>query len=184
MNQYIKNKEQEFEKAIEFFKKEISTIRTGRANPAILNGVQVEAYGVKTPLNGLASVTVPDASSLLVSPWDKNVSKDIEKAISEASLGLGISNEGGQIRLSIPKMTEENRKNLVKILNDKQEEARISIRHTRDEIKSDIEEAEKEKEITEDDKFAFIKELDERVTELNNELKKMRDEKEKDIMTI
>ncbi len=184
MNQYIQNKEGEWQKAIDFFKREIKNIRTGRANPAMLDGVIVEAYGVKTPLNGLAAINVADGQTLVVSPWDKNIIKDIEKAIVEAQLGLGVTNEGDKIRLTVPKMTEENRRQMVKKLNEKMEEARITIRQIREEVKEEIEEAEKNKEISEDDKFRFIKELDEKVNELNQKLKEIRDKKEEEIMTI
>ncbi len=129
----------------------------GRANPGILEGIQAEAYGVRTPLNGLASITVQDGQSIVIAPWDKNVSKDIEKAVVAADLGLGVVNEGDKIRLTMPQMTEENRRDLVKKLNERMEKAKISIRQIRDEIKSDIEGAEAKKEIAEDDKFRFIK---------------------------
>jgi len=184
MNQYIKAKEGEIQKAIDFFKKEIASLRTGRANPVILEGIQAEAYGTKTPLNGLANINVPDGQSLTVTPWDKSVIKEIEKAIVEADLGVSVVNEGDKIRLTVPKMTEENRKEIVKKLNDKMEEARIKIRQARDGIKNDIEEAEDSKSISEDDKFRFIKELDEIITKKNDEVKDIRDKKEQDIMTI
>lgn len=184
MNIYIEEKHEEFDRAIDFFKKEITSLRTGRANPGILEGVHVEAYGVKTPINGMAAISVPEGTSILVTPWDKNVIKDIERAIVDASLGLGVVNEGDKIRLTVPKMTEDNRKDLVKKLNEKQEEARIVARKIRDEVKTSIEHAEKEKEINEDDKFSYIKELDEEVGRVNGSIKKIRDEKEKDIMTI
>ena len=184
MNQYIEAKQGEFLKAIEFFKKEIASIRTGRANPNILDGVQVEAYGVKTLVNGVATISVPDGQSIIVAPWDKNVIKETEKAIVDADLGVGVVNEGDKIRLTMPKMTEETRKDLVHKLNEKHETVRVSIRQAREEIKNTIEQAEKDKEITEDDKFRFLKELDEEVTKHNNELKEIRDKKEEDLMTI
>jgi len=184
MNQYIQTKEGEIQKAVDFFKKEIASLRTGRANPVILEGIQVEVYGTKTPLNGLANINVPDGQSLTVTPWDKNVIKETEKAIVEADLGVSVVNEGDKIRLTVPKMTEENRKEIVKKLNEKMEEARIKIRQARDEIKSDIEEAEDLKSISEDDKFRFIKELDEIIAKTNDEIKEIRDKKEQDIMTI
>lgn len=184
MNQYVQAKQGEFAKAIEFFKKEISALRTGRANPAILDGVQVEAYGARAALNGLASIAVADARSMTISPWDKSILKDIEKAVTEADLGFGVINEGDKIRLTVPAMTEENRRELVKKLNEKLEEARISVRQTRDEVKKAIEAAEAGKAISEDDKFRFIKELDEAVAKQNDELKQIRDKKETEIMTI
>lgn len=184
MNQYVELKKEEFDKAINFFQKEISSLRTGRANPNVLDGIQVEAYGVKTPINGVASISVPDGQNLIVSPWDKNVIKEIEKAIIAAELGMAVVNDGDKIRLTVPKMTEENRKELVKKLNEKQEAARVVIRGIRDEIKQAIEQAEKDKEINEDDKFRFIKELDEEIGQQNDQLKEIKDKKEKDIMTI
>ncbi len=184
MNTYIDEKQGDFDNIMEYFKKDISSIRTGRANPAVLEGVVVEAYGVKTPLNGVANINVADSQSLLVAPWDKGVIKDVEKAIVDADLGLGIVNDGDKIRLTVPQMTEENRKELAKKLNEKMEKARISVRQLRDDIKEQIEKDEKEKEITEDDKFSLIKELDEKVREFNDEVKSVKDSKESDIMTI
>jgi len=184
MNIYIQTKKEEFDKVVDFFKKEISVLRTGRANPSILEGVQVEAYGTMTPLNGVAAINVADGVSLTIAPWDKSISKDVEKAIVQADLGLSVVNEGDKIRVSMPKMTEENRRDIVKKLNEKQEHARISLRQVRDEIKNNIEKAEKEKEIAEDDKYKFIKELDEEIGKYNNTVKEIRDKKETDIMTI
>jgi ribosome recycling factor len=184
MNKYIEQKKGEFEESVEFFKKDISSLRTGRANPAILDGVFVDAYGAKTPLSGVASISVADSRSMLVSPWDKNVIKDIEKAIVEANLGLGVTNEGERIRLTIPMMTEENRKELVKKMSEKMEKARIAIRQIREEVKENIESAFQTKEIPEDEKFKFVKELDDEVRKFNDRLKELRDKKEQDIMTI
>jgi ribosome recycling factor len=184
MNEYIEILEGDFTKAIDFFEKEIAQLRTGRANPNMLEGIQVEAYGVQTPLNGVANINVADGQSLLIAPWDKSVIKDVEKAIVDADLGVGVVNEGEKLRLTVPKMTEENRKDLVKKLNEKMEHCRITVRQVRDEVKTSIEQAEKDKEITEDDKFRFLKELDEYTGKQNDKLKEIRDNKEKDIMTI
>ncbi len=184
MNEYLKSHQDKFKQVIDVFKKEIATLRTGRANPALLDGIFVKAYGTKTPLNGLANISVNDARSLVVVPWDKNILKDIEKAIVEANLGIGVINEGDKIRLTIPAMTEEIRRGLVKKLNEKLEKARIAIRQVREEIKSSIVAAFDDKQISEDDKFRFIKELDEAVSEYNEELKSIRDNKEAEIMKI
>ncbi len=184
MNTYTQAKQEELNNAIEFFKKEIGALRVGRANPSILEGVQVEAYGVKNPINAVANITVGDGASLVIAPWDKGVIKDVEKSIVEADLGVGVVNEGDKLRLTVPKMTEENRKDLVKKLNEKQEKSRITIRQVRDEIKDTIEKAESDKLINEDDKFRFIKELEEEISKNNDELKSIRDKKEEEIMTI
>ncbi len=159
-------------------------LRTGRANPAILEGVQVEAYGVKNPINAVGNIAVVDTHSLTVAPWDKNIIKDLEKAVVEADLGVAVINEGDKIRINIPQMTEENRKELVKKLNEKMEQARIKIRQVRDEVKEEIEKAEKNKEVGEDDKFKFMEELDKESSRLNTELKAIRDKKEEDVMMI
>lgn len=184
MNKFIQEKQEELVKSVDFFKKEIAALRVGRANPSLLDSIFVEAYGTKTPLNGLASINVTDARSMAVAPWDKSVVKDVEKAIVEADLGLGVVNEGDKIRLTLPIMTEENRKSLVKKLNEKMEEARIALRQVRDEIKGAIQAAEDAKEIPEDDKYRFIKELDEEIGRRNDEVKDLRDKKEEEIMTI
>lgn len=184
MNVYIENKKEEFLKIVDFFKKDIVNIKMGRANPAVLEGIFVEAYGVRNPLNTVANISVSDARSIVLTPWDKEVSKNVEKALVEANLGVGVINEGDKIRITIPQMTEENRLESVKKLNEKQEKAKISVRQLRDEIKTSIEEAFDNKEIGEDDKFRFIKDLDEEIFKLNNEIKVNRDKKEVDIMEI
>lgn len=184
MNQYIQTKQADFIKAIDFFKKDISSIRTGRANPSMLDGIFVEAYGTKTALVGLASINVPEARSIVVTPWDKTIAKDIEKAIAAANLGVNPVNEGDKIRLVVPQLTEENRKELVKKLNEKMETARIALRQIRDQIKDSIETAFKDKAMSEDDKFRFIKELDEETAKQNDALKNIKEKKEEEIMTI
>ncbi|HZJ41979.1 MAG TPA: ribosome recycling factor [Patescibacteria group bacterium] len=184
MNEYLEKKQGDFAKAIDFFKSEIATIRTGRANPAILDGVKAEAYGVLNPLNAVASITVSDAKNILVTPFDKSVIKNVEKAIIDANLGVGVINDGDKIRLTIPPLTEENRKEMVKKLNEKMEKTRINLRQARDNVKNMIEGAYDEKNISEDDKFRFMRELDEFSAKKNEELKNIRDHKEKDVMEI
>ena len=184
MNNYIQVKKEEFDRVVDFFKKDIATVKIGRANPAMLDGVLVEAYGVKNPINAVANVSVSDARSMVLAPWDKGVSKSIEKAIIEANLGVGVVNEGDKIRINIPQMTQENRLESVKKVNEKQEKAKISARQLRDEIKTAIEEAFASKEIGEDDKFRFVKELDEEIGKLNDAIKELRDKKEKEVMEI
>jgi ribosome recycling factor len=158
MNIYLQEHSNAFKQAIDFFEKDISALRTGRANPGILEGIEVEAYGSKMALNAVGNISVADGRSMVIIPWDKTVLKDIEKALVAADLGVGVVNEGDKIRLSVPQLTEENRKELVKKLNAKMEEARIVIRQIRDEVKQLIEKAFSDKEIGEDDKFKFVKE--------------------------
>jgi len=184
MSIYLDNFKPKFKQAIEFFDKEASTLRTGRANPNMLDNIHVEAYGTTMPLNGVGNISVSDGRSIVITPWDKAVLKEIEKALVNADLGVGVVNEGDKIRLSIPALTEENRHDLVKKLNTKMEDARIVIRQLRDEVKQEIEGAYEAKEVSEDDKFRFVKELDEAVVAYNEELKEARDYKEKEIMTV
>ncbi len=184
MNQFIINQAVDFQKAIDFFIKDIGTLRTGRANPGLLDNVAIQAYGDYYPINALANIGVPEPRSLVIIPWDKTVLKDIEKGLIAANLGMGIVNEGDKIRLTVPLLNEENRRDLVKRLNDKMEEARIVLRQAREAVKNKIEAAMVAKEISEDDKFRFIKELDEFLAQKNEELKALRDKKEKEIMTI
>lgn len=184
MSTYLDNHTIKFKQAVEFFEREASTLRTGRANPSMLDAIQVEAYGTSMPLNGVGNISVSDGKSLVIAPWDKSVLKDIEKAIVAADLGVGVVNEGDKIRLTIPSLTEENRRDLVKKLNIKMEDARIAVRQIRDEVKQAIEEAFEDKTVSEDDKFRYIKELDEAVAGYNDTLKAERDRKEKEIMTV
>lgn len=184
MSNFVSDNHEEFSNVIEFFKHDIASLRTGRANTLMLDGVQVEAYGVMNSLNGVANITVADSRSFIITPWDKGIVKAVEKGIVEANLGLGIVNEGDKIRLSIPPLTEENRKDLVKKLNERLEKARISLRQVREDVKGQIEEAFEAKEITEDEKFRNEKELDDFIAKKNDELKDIRDKKEKDIMEI
>ncbi len=184
MNNYLQNKEEDFQNTIDYFKKDISSLRTGRANMSVLDNIKVEAYETMNPINALGNINMSEGKDITIVPWDKGVLKSIEKAIIEADLGLGVVNEGDKIRLTAPTMTEENRKEVVKKLNERLERARVSLRQSRDSVKDDIEKAEDEKEISEDEKFRFVKELEDFVAKKNDELKSLRDSKEKDIMEI
>jgi ribosome recycling factor len=180
----IDNHLEEFNKAIEHFKVEIGGLKTGRANPAILDSVRVEAYGVLNPLNTIASVGVPDARSLLVQPWDKSIVKEVEKAIIEANLNLNPVNDGDKIRINLPVLTEEARKEIVKLLNQKAEEAKIAVRLVRDKIKEEIVAAEKNKQFGEDEKFRLLEELDKKVGGYNDQIRELMQKKEEEIMTV
>ncbi len=172
---------EQFDKAIDHLKQDISSIRTNRAAPALLENIQVEAYGSKMPLTQLASIQAPEPKMLTVEPWDKQVIKDVEKAIQTASLGLSIVNEGTFLRVTIPPMTEETRKELIKVLNDKFENARQSLRGIRDKVKEEITTAAKDKEISEDDKYKLIEDLDDLTRKYNDQVKQIGDKKEQEI---
>lgn len=180
----IKARKSEFEKPVAHLQDELRGIRTGRAHSSIVENIQVDCYGALTPLKGLASIAIPDARTLVITPWDASIVKDVEKAIANSSLGANPVNEGGNIRIALPQLTEENRAELAKAVGQKQEQARIAIRMVRDAIREEISRQEKEKEITQDDKFVLQKELDETTKQYTQEIDKIAAEKGKDIMTL
>ncbi len=184
MYNYIEKNFERFNEIIEFLKKELGQIKTGRANPSIIEDIMIEAYGTKTSLKQLASLSVPEARVLVVSPWDKNITKEVEKSLTAANIGLSIVNEGAVLRLIVPQLTEESRKDLVKKVNEKLEQSKIKVRQLRDEIKEEIIKAEKNKEISEDDKFKAIEELDKTTREHNDKIKEIGEKKEEEIMTV
>lgn len=180
----IDQKKDQFESAISHFKNELNSIRTGRAHPSLVENLVVDYYNVKTPLLQLATITVPDSKSILIQPWDKNSIKDIEKAVRTSSLGLNPVNEGNVLLLPIPSLTEERRKELVKVLHQKLEEAKVTIRNIREEIWRTIRDQEKQGEISEDDMFRMQKELQKIVDDQQENVKTIAAHKENEIMTI
>lgn len=184
MNPYIQQHEAEFRAAIDHFKKELSHLRTGQANPELVEGVFVNAYGTNTPLKQVASITVPEPKMLVVQPWDKGILKDIEKAITAANLGFSPVNDGNVIRLPMPPMTEENRKDLAKIVKEKAEKARVSIRQLREKVKDAIQDAEKAKQMSEDDKFKYLKDLDKWTSDQIEQINTAAESKTAQLMTV
>lgn len=172
------------EKIIEHLKTEIVSLRTGRASPALVEDLEVDYYGAKTPLKAVAAISSPDPKQILIQPWDKNAVQPIERAIQSSSLGLNPITDKAFIRLSIPPLTEERRKELAKILGKHMEEARIHVRREREEILKDIDRREKAKEISEDDKFRQKHEAQKVVDEINKKIEEMGKNKEKEIMTV
>ncbi len=183
-NIYIDKNKEEFEKVISHFKDELMTLRTGRAQAILVENIPVEAYGATTPLKQMASISIPEAKSISIEPWDKSVLKDIEKALTYSNLGFSVVNTGDKLIAKIPPMTEENRKEILKVIGDKSEKARISLRQLRDQIKEEILAAEKSKDITEDDRYSYLADLDNLVTDYNKKIEEMAKEKEQEIMTI
>jgi ribosome recycling factor len=181
---YISAHNGEFQDTLDFLKLDLSSLRTGRATPAIVENVMVEAYGARTALIGLASITAPDSRTIVIEPWDKGILKDIEKGIQEAKLGLNPVVQGKLVRISLPSLTEESRKELIKVMGEKLEAARIAVRGVRDAVKTEILQAEKDKEMSEDDKYRSLEQLDKVVAGWNEKIKKIGEDKEKEIMTI
>lgn len=179
----LEEHKQKFDKVIDHLKIELSSIRTGRATPALIENIKVAAYegGEAMSVVQLASISVPEARQLLVEPWDKSIIKNIEKAINESDLGLSVTNEGSSLRLTVPLMTDEMRQKITKLLNEKLETARISTRGVRDKVKEDINKQEKDKEISEDEKYKLIDKLDELVKKYNDQIKEQGENKEAEI---
>src|SRR6201988_559791 len=172
------------EKAVDDFRKELATVRTGRANAGILESIRVDAYGTPTPVNQLGTVTVPETTMLVISPWDPSVVAAIDKAIRASDLGLNPTNDGKVVRVPIPAPTEERRRELVKHIHKVLENHRTAVRNIRRDIKEAVEKLEKDKKISEDDKKRALDEL-EKVT--HAETKKIEDlsaAKEKEVLEI
>ena len=146
----LQDTEAKMHKTIEVLSRELASIRTGRASPALVEFVKVDYYGVPTPINQLASVSAPEARLLLIQPWDRSVLGNIEKAILKSDLGLNPSNDGNIIRLAIPPLTEERRKELVKLVHRRVEESRVSLRNLRRDALEQLRRLEKDKGISQD----------------------------------
>lgn len=183
-SEYLFKRQAELDKAIEFLKQDITGLRTGRANPSMVENIMVEAYETRMQLTAVASVSTPDSRTIQIEPWDKSVTKAIEKAIIDSKLGFNPNVAGTVIRLIMPALTEENRKNLVKVLGDKLENARKTIRAVRDEARAEIIAAEREGEVGEDEKYRLLEELDKTCSGFNDRIKHIGDDKEKEIMTV
>lgn len=143
--------EKKMQKAIENLKHELASVRTGRASPSLLDRVLVEYFGVPTQINALANISAPEPRLLVIAPWDKNTIGTIEKAILKSDLGLNPTNDGKVIRLAIPQLTEERRREMTKIVHKRTEEGRVAIRNVRRDAHEDLKKAEKDKLISEDD---------------------------------
>ena len=161
--------------------KELAGIRTGRATPAILDGIFVESYGTRMPINQIANISVEDARTLRVTPWDAGQAKEIEKAITLANLGLSVGMDEKGVRVFFPELTSERRTSLLKIAKEKVEEMRTSLRGARDDVWSDIQKKEKEGKMPEDDKFRAKDEMQKRVDAANKNFDAAFLRKEKEI---
>lgn len=172
------------QKSVEYLRSELSQVRTGRANPSLLEDITVEVYESKMALKELGSITLSDAQTIMVSPWDKSLIPDISKAIRESEAKLNPVEAGASLRVPIPPLTEERRKELSKIVNNKVEEAKQSIRNIRQDAMKDIDRQFDEKEITEDDKFAYRDDVEEIVKNTVEEIEKMGEAKTEELMTV
>lgn len=181
--QILNDASDRMQKTVEHLEEELLNVRAGKASPNALNGVFVDYYGSQTPISGVASVTVPDAKTILIQPWDKNLIRAIEKAILDSNIGLTPSNNGEQIRLSIPPLTEERRKELVKQVRQEAETARISLRNARRDAVEAFKKAVKEG-MPEDESKDGETQVQKLLEKFSKQLDAHLDKKEKEIMTV
>lgn len=180
----MKELKDKMSQAVKAYSRNLATVRAGRANPALLDSVQVEYYGALTPLNQLASVTVPEARLLLITPFDKSALTDMEKAIQKADLGLTPSNDGNVIRISIPPLTEERRKELVKVVGKFAEESKVQIRNIRRDANDQLKKAEKNGDITEDELRSYQDDVQTETDNFIKQIDQLTKEKEQEIMEV
>jgi ribosome recycling factor len=182
MNYNFSNFKSELKKTEEFLSKEYSQLNIGRASPMVLDGISVESYGSFVPLKNSATISIEDPKTLRISPFDKSQIKGIEKAIVASNLGLSVATDDIGIRVIFPQLTTETRQTLVKVLKEKLEESRITVRHERVVVLEDIEAKKKEAKITEDEMFAAKEELQKITTETNSKLEAIFEKKEKEVL--
>lgn len=183
-NAIIEKAKERFAHSHESLAREFGSIRAGRANASLLDCITVEYYGAPTPLNQLASITVPEARVLLISPFDKGSIADIERAINESDLGINPANDGSVVRLVIPALTEETRKELAKEVKKVGENAKIAIRNIRRDAMDEAKKQEKDKEITEDQLKALEKDIQKATDDAVKKIDSMTAEKEKELLTV
>lgn len=184
IDQILKEIKPKMKSSLEVLVNDLSRIRTGRANPAVLDGIQVSMYGSNMSLKEVGTISVPEANQITIKPWDRGALAAIETAIRNSDIGLSPVNDGSQIRLVLPPMTEERRKEITLQVRKLGEETKVSLRNTRRDAWDKVQTAEKNKEATEDDRRWAEEELNKIVNEMNAEADKIVAEKEKEIMKI
>ena len=184
INEVLSEARTAMDKAVKALKKEMAKVRTGRASISLLDDVKVDYYGVPTPLSQVATLSVPEARLITVQPWEKNLIPDIEKAIFKADLGLTPSSDGQLIRLPVPALTEERRREMVKIIKRMAEDAKVSVRNARRDANETLKMLEKEKEITEDDLKRSEKDVQQLTDEFVGMIDSVVQNKEKEVMEV
>jgi len=182
--QLIDDRGKDFDNALAHLEEELKKLRTGRAHLSLIEDLSVDYYGNPTPLKQVANISIPESRQFLIQPWDKEALPSIEAALKDADRGFNPSNEGETLRITLPPMTEENRIDIVKVLNQKSEECRVSVRTVREEIWREIQDAQKNGDIAEDEKFAGKDALQKRVDEYNASIEELRKKKEEEVMTV
>ena len=180
----IDSSEEKFKKTLDALKKEYGTLRAGRAAPSLLDKVMVDYYGTPTPVNQIANVTVPEPRIIMIKPYDKGSMKEIERAIQKSDLGLTPNNDGTAIRLTIPQPTQERRKEIVKVVGKKAEEAKVAMRNIRRDANDAIKKLEKSKEITEDDRKDGETKVQKMLDKYIKNVDEVKASKEKEVMEV
>lgn len=180
----LKSSEENMKKVVSNTQKELQQIRTGRANPALLDRVMVDYYGTQTPLKQLANISTPDGKCLVIQPYDKNALKDMEIAINKSDIGMTPNNDGIVIRIVVPTLTEERRKELVKLIKEIAEKGKVSIRNTRRDGLDSIKKLEKEKQMSEDDSRKQQEQLQKLTDKYTKEIDDLSSSKEKELMSV
>ena len=171
-------------KAIKATKEDFNTVRTGRARPSLVENIMVDYYGTQTPIQQMAKVVAPEARTIVIEPWDKTVIADVERAILKANLGLTPNNDGSVIRINIPQLTEERRKELAKVVREKSEKGRIAIRSIRHEANDELKELENNSDISEDDYHRGLEKIQEITDQYIKKVDKLLSDKEEEIMEV
>ncbi|MDP7069107.1 MAG: ribosome recycling factor [Candidatus Peribacteraceae bacterium] len=169
----------ELEKVLTYLHSEFAKLQTGQANAALIENVEVEAYGQNQPLKAVAGISVQDGRTIVVQPWDKAVMQEVEKALTKADIGVSPVNDGSVIRLNLPPMTEERRTQLTKVVSKLAEEARVSVRQQRDKLREDIKE-----EKDEDVRYTLLEDLDKAAAAGNDKIESSKKQKEEEVMTV
>jgi len=180
----LKSLKQKFEQVISKLSEDFASVRTGRASASLVESIPVSYYGSTMPLKQMATITSPDASQIVVQPWDKNALSDIELAIRNSETGLSPVNDGQFIRVSVPSLTEERRHELLRVISRKGEEGRVALRGARGEVWDKIRKMEKDGLITEDDRYAAETNLNDLISEYNKKIEFLVQDKEKELKTI
>lgn len=185
MEKAIKTKAQEkMEKAIDALKKDLASMRTGRASLALLEGIMVDYYGTATPINQVAALSVPDPKTIHIQPWEQKIIGEIEKAILKSDLGLTPSNDGKAVRVNIPPLTEERRKQLVKLAKKRAEESRVAVRNIRRDVNEELKKLEKEKHVSEDIVKKSLDDVQKMTDLFIKKVEEVLEHKEKEIMEV
>ncbi len=181
VEQIKKNTDAKMQKSLSLFSQELSKLRTGRASPALLEGIKVDYYGSQLPLNQVATISIPEPRLIIIQPWDKTALPNVEKAIFKSAVGLTPNNDGSVIRLAVPPLTTERREELIKLTLRMAEETKVAIRNIRREANNEIKKLEKDKEISEDASFKAHEDIQHRTDEHIKKVDEVQKEKEKEI---